>query len=138
MLAAMHLTPIGDLADVEPVVEQMGKGTHAEADTAAPAAIATAIDLGPDALPIELRDQSPHGAKLQIPGEDGVHHLRLLGHHDELLVDTAIAEWHGSADPEALAFRGRDLVAQPLADHFALEPGKGQHIKREPACWTWC
>ena len=42
MLAAMHLTPIGDFADVEPVVEQMGKGTHAEADTAAPAAIATA------------------------------------------------------------------------------------------------
>ena len=38
LLAAMHLTPIGDLADVEPVLEQMGKGTHAEADTAAPAA----------------------------------------------------------------------------------------------------
>src|SRR6202040_2209505 len=47
MLAAMHLTPIGDLADVEPVLEQMGKGTHAEADAAAPAAIATAIELGP-------------------------------------------------------------------------------------------
>ncbi|HEY4848515.1 MAG TPA: hypothetical protein VIH87_12185 [Methylocella sp.] len=36
----------------------MGKGTHAEADTAAPAAIATVIDLGPDALPIKLPDQS--------------------------------------------------------------------------------
>ena len=56
MLAAMDLTPIGDFADVEPVLEQMGKGTHAEADTAALAAITPAIDLGPYALPIELRD----------------------------------------------------------------------------------
>ena len=34
MLAAMHLAPIGNLADVEPVLEQMGKRSHAEADTA--------------------------------------------------------------------------------------------------------
>ena len=33
MLAAMHLTPIGDLAEVEPVLEQMGERSHAEADT---------------------------------------------------------------------------------------------------------
>src|ERR1700738_1281009 len=52
MLAAMHLTPIGDLAEVERVLEQVGKGTHAEADTAAPAAIATAIELGPYAPPV--------------------------------------------------------------------------------------
>src|ERR1700675_303897 len=133
MLAAMHLTPIGDLAEVEPVLEQMSKGTHAEADTAAPAAIATAIELGPYTLPIELREQSSHGAKLQIAGEDGADHLRLLGHHDELLVDAAIAERHGSADPEALALGGGDLVAHPLTDHLALELGKGeQHVEREP------
>ena len=33
VLAAMHLTPIGDLAEVEPVLEQMGERSHAEADT---------------------------------------------------------------------------------------------------------
>jgi hypothetical protein len=43
MLAAMHLASIDDLADVERVLEQMGKRSHAEADAAAPAAIATAI-----------------------------------------------------------------------------------------------
>jgi hypothetical protein len=75
-IAAMHLTPIGDLAEVAPVLEQMGERSHAEADTAAPAAIATAIDFGPHALPIELREQSPHGAKLQISCENGAHHLR--------------------------------------------------------------
>ena len=47
---------------------------------------------------------------------------------------TAIAERHGSADPEALALGGRDLVAHPLADHLALELGEGeQHVEREPA-----
>jgi hypothetical protein len=35
MLAAMHLASIDDLADAEPVVEQMGKRSDAEADTAA-------------------------------------------------------------------------------------------------------
>ena len=38
MLAAMHLASIDDLADVEPVLEQMGKRSHAEADAAASAA----------------------------------------------------------------------------------------------------
>jgi hypothetical protein len=57
------------MTSLEPVLEQMGKGTHAEADTAALAAIATPINLGPDALPIEIREQSPHGAKLQIPAD---------------------------------------------------------------------
>src|SRR6202795_626730 len=134
MLAVMHLTPIGDFADVEPVLEQMGKGTHAEADDAAPAAIATAIDLGPYASPVEFREQNPDGAKLQIACEDGAHRLRLLGHHFKLLIDAAIAERNGSADPEALALGGRDLVAHPLADHLALELGKGeQHVEREPA-----
>src|SRR6202045_3756529 len=111
MLAAMHLASIDDLADVEPVLEQMGKRSDAEADAAPPAAIATAIDLGPDPLPIELREQSAQGAKLQIAGEDGADHLRLLGHDFELLVDAAIAERNRSADPEALALGGRDLVA---------------------------
>src|SRR3984893_5095377 len=134
MLAAMHLTPIGDFADVEPVLEQMGERAHAEADTAALAAIATAIDLGPDALPIKLRDQSPHGANVQIPAKDGVDHLRFLAHDFELLVEAAIAERHGSADPETLALGRGDLVAHPLADHLAFKLGKGeQHVEREPA-----
>src|SRR3984893_18644164 len=121
-------------ADVEPVLEQMGERSHAEADPATLLAIAAAIDLGPDPLPIERREQSPQGAKLQIAGEDGAHHLRLLGHDLELLVDAAIAERHGSADPEALALGGRDLVAHPLADHLALELGNGeQHVEGEPA-----
>jgi hypothetical protein len=73
---ARRYAPHPDLADVEPVLEQMGKGTHAEA---ALLAIATAIDLGSYALPIEFREQSAQGAKLQIAGEDGA------GRADELV-----------------------------------------------------
>jgi hypothetical protein len=42
MLAVMHLTPIGD-ADVEPVLEQMGKRSHAEADAADPLGYACVV-----------------------------------------------------------------------------------------------
>jgi hypothetical protein len=45
MLAAMHLASIDDLADVEPVLEQMCQRSHAEANATAPAAIAAAIEL---------------------------------------------------------------------------------------------
>ena len=54
MLAPMHLAPIGNLADVEPVLEEMGKRSHAKANSAALAAITAAIDLGPDTPLVEL------------------------------------------------------------------------------------
>ena len=41
----MNLAPIDDLADVEPVLEQMGERAHAEADAAAHAAIREATAL---------------------------------------------------------------------------------------------
>ena len=47
----------------------MGKWPHAKANTAALAAVAAAIDLGPDAPPVELRNQSAHGAELKIEAE---------------------------------------------------------------------
>ena len=78
--------------------------------------------------------KAPIEPSSQIAAEDGADRLRLLGHDFELLVDAAIAERNGSADPEALALGGRDLVAHPLADHLALELGKGeQHVEGEPA-----
>src|ERR1700730_13178215 len=134
MLAPMYLTPIGDLADVKPVLEKMGERPHAKANTAALAAIAAAIDLGPDTSPVELYNQSAHGGELEIKAEDGADRLCLLGHDFKFLVEAAIAERNGSADPEALAFRGRDFVTHPLANHLTLELGKGeQHIEGEPA-----
>jgi hypothetical protein len=47
--------PVMDLANIEPVLEQMGERSHAEADPAALLAIPPPIDLGPDASPVEFR-----------------------------------------------------------------------------------
>src|SRR5262245_7261535 len=91
----------------------MGERSHAESDAAPLLTIPPAIDLRPDTPPVELDEQSPHGAKCQIEAKDGADRLCLFGHDFELLIDAAVAERNGSADPEALALRGRDLVAHP-------------------------
>jgi hypothetical protein len=55
------------------------------------------------------------------------------GHDFELLIDAAIAEGHGSADPEAVALGGCNLVTHLLADDLALELAKReQHVEGEP------
>src|SRR6201988_138662 len=114
MLPAIHLPPVMDLADVEPVLEQMGERSHAKPDPAPLLALPAPVDLRLDATPVELREQSAHRPQLQIEGENGADRLGLRGHDLELLIDAAIAEGNGSADPETLALGGRDLVAPPL------------------------
>ena len=56
VLPTMQFAPIGDLADIEPVLEQMGERSQPEADAAPLAAVRTAIGLGPDAAPVEVLD----------------------------------------------------------------------------------
>jgi hypothetical protein len=134
VLPAMQLAPVSDFANVEPVLQQIGEGAHAEADAPHQSAVGTATLFGPDPAAIEVLDQGAHRAKRKIAGEYSADGLRLLGHHDELLVDAPIAERNRPPDPNALALGGRDLVAHPLADHLALELGeREQHIEGEPA-----
>jgi hypothetical protein len=102
MLPAMDLAAIDHLADIEPVLEQIGERAHSEADAPDDPSVCAAPRLGPDAAPGELLHQSPHGAELEIAGEDGADGLRLLGHHDELLADAGIAERYWTPDPERL------------------------------------
>src|ERR1700758_3753119 len=80
MLAAIHLTPVMDLANVEPVLEQMGERPHAKPNPTTLLALPAPIDLGPAATPVEFREQSAHGAKFQIEGENGPDRLGLFGH----------------------------------------------------------
>jgi hypothetical protein len=47
-----------------------------------------------------------------------------LRHDHELLVDSAVAERHWTANPHAFALGGRDLVAYPLANHLAFDWAK--------------
>src|SRR5690242_21613489 len=71
-------------------------------------------------LPVELCEQSAHGAQLQIEGEDGPDRLCLLGHDFELLIDAAIAEGNGSADPEALALGGDRKSTRLNSSHMSI------------------
>ena len=72
--------------------------------------------------------------KLKIAGKDGADRRRFLRNHDNLLVGDPVTQRHRSADPDALALGGGDLVPHPLADDLALELGEGQqHIEGEPA-----
>jgi hypothetical protein len=45
---------IDDFANVEPVLEQMGKRSHAKADAAPDASIGKTVGLGPNAAAIEV------------------------------------------------------------------------------------
>ncbi len=83
-------TAVHDLADVEPVLEQMRQRTDAEADAATHAAIEPDSRLGPDAAPVEVLDQGSHRAEVEIAPEDGPDRLGLLGYHHDLLVDAPV------------------------------------------------
>src|SRR6266481_12435 len=85
---AMHLAAIDHLADVEPVLEEIGERAHPEADAPDDPSVRAAPCFGPDVAPVEILHQSPYRAELEIAGEDGTHGRGLLGDHDELLVDT--------------------------------------------------
>jgi hypothetical protein len=89
----------------------------------------TGSTVGRDQFDARSREVIAPCAALQIEGENGADRFCLRSHDFELLIDAAIAEGNGSADPQALALGGRNLVAHPLADDLALELGKGeQHI----------
>ena len=112
----------------------MGERAKPEADAAAHATVGPTIGLGADPAPIKLRDQGAHGTEFKITGEDRSYGLGLFRHDHELLVHATVAKRHRPSDPNALSFGGGDLVVHPLADHLALELGKGQqHIEGEPA-----
>ena len=88
MLAAIHLAPVSDFADVEPVLEQMGKRSHTKSNPAPLLTIPAPIDLRLDAPPVEFREQRAHGAEFQIKAENGLDRLGLLGDDFEFFVDT--------------------------------------------------
>src|SRR6516162_6079643 len=112
----------------------MGERAHSKADAAPRAAISATIDLGANTAAIKLDDQCAQGSKFKIAGENGQYGLGLAGHDHELLIHTAVSEWHRSADPNSLTLGGGDFVAHPLANHLPLELGKGQqHIEGKPA-----
>ena len=65
-------------------------------------------------------------ADLDEPFEDRADLLRVAVIHDQLAVLHVIAERHEAAYPHAALAGGRELVADMLANHLALELSEGQ------------
>ena len=72
----------------------------------------------------QLLRQLRRRADAQEPLEDQPDELGLRLVHHQLAVDDVVAERWGAAHPHALAARRRELVADALADHLALELGE--------------
>ena len=119
-----------ELAEIDPVGQDRAKWPirqgHAALD-------GSALDLslaGDEALGAQGFNQRRNGSQLDVPPEQHPHLLGLGLVDEQLAVLNSIAEWHRAAHPEALLLRCGDLVADPLARHFAFKLGKGeQHIE---------
>src|SRR5438132_9074622 len=124
LFAAMDLAPVDHLADIEAVLEQMGERPHAKAPPTDGPAGRAPPRLAANSPPIEILRQRADGAKLQITGKDCANRRSLRWYHEDLLVHRRIAERHRTADPNAFALGGRDLVAHPLPDQLPFELSK--------------
>jgi hypothetical protein len=87
-------------------------------------AIAADLAFGADASTVKLLHEGADRSNFKVSLKDQSDRFGLLRHDHELLVEAGIAEWDRSADPNALAFLGRDLVPHPFPDHLALELSK--------------
>jgi hypothetical protein len=85
-------------------------------------------------LAVESGLKADHAAEFEIAVKEIAHEFGFALDHMEGAVFDPVAERDRSAHPDALPFRGSDLVADSLAGDFALELGeRQQHVESEPS-----
>src|SRR5215207_590828 len=130
VLAGMALGFVIDLAAVDPVAQKMGERAVAEGHAADHRARGQSAPARDDAGLPQLALQRRQRAKREVTLEDQPDRGGFLLVDDELALAHPVSERHLAARPEALAFGGRDLVADALARDLALELGEGeQHVE---------
>lgn len=86
--------------------------------------------FGADAFRLQLVAKRMNGAQSEIAGvdmPDGLSFLSVDGKAPRCAVGGwVIAERYNASHPHPLGFGRRDLVADPLAGHFAFKLGEGQ------------
>src|SRR2546428_11175961 len=116
-----------DLADIEPIAQEMGERTSREGDPSDRSPGLEHSHLGDDPSFTKVGHQPVEAAKREIAPEDGPNPLSLLFNHDDLVVLGLISERGYAPNPQPLALGGRDLVADAsLGGHLTLELGKRQ------------
>src|SRR5262249_13936574 len=121
MLSVVDLTAIDHLADIETVLKKIRERANTKRAPADRAPARYPPGLAGDPRPAEVLRQRAPGAKLEIARKDGADRLRLGRDHHDLFVHRRIAERDRTADPNALALGGGDLIPHPFPDHLALE-----------------
>src|SRR6266567_3977609 len=92
VLTAVNVAPVDHLADIEAVLEQMRERAHAEAASAARAAVRKPPRLAADPPAAEVVGKRTDGAKRKIPPKDRADRFGLGRRHHDLLVHRRIAE----------------------------------------------
>ena len=110
-----------DLADVEPIAQQVGEGTSGEGDAADDLSRTLDAPLRGDPLPPEIRQQRTNASEFEVAPEDRTDGLGLCLIHRDLAVFGIITEWGHATDPEPLALGRSNLVPDPLRRHLPLE-----------------
>src|SRR5262245_30700939 len=108
------------------------RGRHVRKECAAKARnhsrVASALPHSED----KISNQGIHAAEFEIAPVDQSDLFGLTLHDGNLAVIHVVAEGEGTADPEALALGGCDLVPDPLRGDLAFELRKRQqHIERQ-------
>src|SRR5580700_1858559 len=117
----MNFTAPRDLADVAAVSENVVEWSDHEPGNSRRTGLRDGSSPGRDTPLREIVGQQSDGTHYQIALENRPHHRGFLGHDDQLFVGDPVANRDRSADPDALSFRGVNLVAHPFADHLAFE-----------------
>src|SRR5262249_45450468 len=127
-------TLVGDLAPVDAVLQHQIERPTANLLTAIGGAVRPNPSFAPDPRSCKLIMQLANRFDRKIAPVDIYDGPGLISVDDKLAVLHVVSErWHAT-HPHALLLGGSDLVAHPLADHLALELGKGQqHVEREPS-----
>ena len=120
MLAGIGDAFVHGVADIGPVFEQLVE--HALVDC-------LAVSIADVLLP-EFMGQKGRRLEDQKSLEDGADGRGVRRVDDQLAVLDLVAERRPAAHPDALLAGGGDLVPDPLADHLALELGKGHQMFR--------
>src|SRR5437588_11938553 len=99
LLAGEDLALEHDLADIEPIAQEVGERAAGEGDSANRAPALEQSHLGDNSSLAEVGHQAVEAAKLQIAPKDGADPFSFLVHHGDPAVLGCVSERGYAADP---------------------------------------
>jgi hypothetical protein len=134
LLARQDFTLVFDLADIEPVAQQIEQGAAFEENASMGRTGCAQSYLCSDVFVFEIPHQRIDPAEFEVSPVDQPNPFGFVFDDGDLAVLHFIAEGQGTADPETLPLRGGNLVSDALGRDLPFELGEGQeHVEGQPA-----